>query len=250
MAALTLEVRVPGSAPEVVALADTGTIGRGKQNAVVVASITLSRVHAELRREDGDWWLSDLGSSSGTWLNRVRITGRTRIGNGDVIQVGQVDITCILPPAFSAEELPMIEALQNQSSLRLVFADWLETRGRLDEARYLRAVLAVHESPLASVRTELRHAKAAVPTEFRALVAQAPIEGCARAAACPRSWEKLPLNAGTPRMRVCGTCASAVTFCVSLVEAHGVVAHGRPAVVEPGQDRDPGDLYPPFTVVG
>ena len=249
MAALTLEVRVPGSAPEVVALADTGTIGRGKQNAVVVASTTLSRVHAELRREDGDWWLSDLGSSSGTWLNRVRITERTVVRNGDVIHVGQVDITCILLPAVSAEELPMIEALQNQSSNRLVFADWLETRGRLDEARYVRAELALHESPKASLLTELKNLKGAVAAEFRSLVAHAKVEGCERAA-CPGAWEKLALNAGTPRLRVCGTCSSAVTFCVSLGQAHGVVAFGRPAAVEPGHEREPGDIRPPYTVVG
>jgi hypothetical protein len=52
-----------------------------------VPVITVDRRHAELRYEGG-WLLSDLGSTSGTYLNDERLVRPTRIKAGDTIRVG------------------------------------------------------------------------------------------------------------------------------------------------------------------
>ncbi len=50
----------------------------------------VSAVHARVWREaNGSWWLEDLGSTNGTWLNGRRITGAERLRSGDRITLGQ-----------------------------------------------------------------------------------------------------------------------------------------------------------------
>jgi serine phosphatase RsbU (regulator of sigma subunit) len=64
------------------------TIGRAEECEVVLADRAMSRRHAKLVRENGEWWLEDLGSRGGTWLNGRELAGRTRLSAGDRIGVG------------------------------------------------------------------------------------------------------------------------------------------------------------------
>jgi uncharacterized protein (TIGR02996 family) len=45
-------------------------IGRGLHCALRIDSARLSREHSAIEERDGQWWVSDLGSSFGTWLTR------------------------------------------------------------------------------------------------------------------------------------------------------------------------------------
>ncbi|MEU1723535.1 DUF1707 and FHA domain-containing protein [Nonomuraea sp. NPDC005692] len=64
-------------------------VGRGSACDLVLADLTVSRVHAELRREgDGGWMLVDLGSLNGTRLNGWRLVGPVRVKSGDEISFG------------------------------------------------------------------------------------------------------------------------------------------------------------------
>src|SRR5690606_24642242 len=47
-------------------------LGRSSE-ALPITDSTVSRRHAELTPDDGRWWLRDLGSQNGTYLNGVRI---------------------------------------------------------------------------------------------------------------------------------------------------------------------------------
>ena len=50
----------------------------------------VSAVHAAVRREaDGAWWLEDLGSTNGTWLNGRRLAAPERLRTGDRFTLGQ-----------------------------------------------------------------------------------------------------------------------------------------------------------------
>jgi pSer/pThr/pTyr-binding forkhead associated (FHA) protein/S1-C subfamily serine protease len=50
----------------------------------------VSAVHARVWREaDGAWWLEDLGSTNGTWLNGRRIAGAEPLRTGDRFTLGQ-----------------------------------------------------------------------------------------------------------------------------------------------------------------
>ncbi|MFG1945073.1 FHA domain-containing protein [Nonomuraea sp. NPDC048826] len=64
-------------------------VGRGSACDLVLSDLTVSRVHAELRREDdGGWLLVDLGSLNGTRLNGWRLVGPARVKSGDEVAFG------------------------------------------------------------------------------------------------------------------------------------------------------------------
>jgi pSer/pThr/pTyr-binding forkhead associated (FHA) protein/S1-C subfamily serine protease len=50
----------------------------------------VSAVHARLWREgDGSWWIQDLGSTNGTWLNGRKLAASERLRSGDRFSLGQ-----------------------------------------------------------------------------------------------------------------------------------------------------------------
>ncbi|HTT85736.1 MAG TPA: FHA domain-containing protein [Acidimicrobiales bacterium] len=69
-------------------LADEITVGRAPGCGVHVEDAYTSNLHARVYRRDGAVWVEDLGSTNGTWVNAERIEGPTRLGRGDLVQVG------------------------------------------------------------------------------------------------------------------------------------------------------------------
>src|SRR5437868_4949905 len=63
-------------------------VGRGSACDLVLSDLTVSRVHAELRRDQSGWTLIDLGSLNGTRLNGWRLVGPARVRSGDEISFG------------------------------------------------------------------------------------------------------------------------------------------------------------------
>ena len=50
----------------------------------------VSATHARVRHSpDGTWWLEDLGSTNGTWLNGRRLAAPERLRSGDRFTLGQ-----------------------------------------------------------------------------------------------------------------------------------------------------------------
>lgn len=64
------------------------TLGRGQQCDVVVKHDTVSRMHAEIRRQDTCWYVRDLGSCNGTWIEGRRVDRAVRVRPGDQILLG------------------------------------------------------------------------------------------------------------------------------------------------------------------
>lgn len=57
-----------------------------------------SRLHAELELRAGEWTISDDGlSQNGTWVNELRLYGRRRLADGDVLKVGRTRVTFSSP---------------------------------------------------------------------------------------------------------------------------------------------------------
>jgi hypothetical protein len=72
------------------ALDAIATIGRDVNNAIVVEDQFVSAEHAILTFRGRAWYVEDLGSTNGTYVNGSPVEGVTPLGFGDVIQVGQV----------------------------------------------------------------------------------------------------------------------------------------------------------------
>jgi pSer/pThr/pTyr-binding forkhead associated (FHA) protein/DNA-binding CsgD family transcriptional regulator len=63
------------------------SIGRSKENQVVLRSKTVSRRHAVIFQEDAFHWLVDFGSSNGVFLNGKRLAAPSLVREGDQIQI-------------------------------------------------------------------------------------------------------------------------------------------------------------------
>ncbi|GGU94837.1 ABC transporter ATP-binding protein [Streptomyces litmocidini] len=69
--------------------ARTVRIGRAPDNDVVVADLVVSRRHAELRAHpDGTYWIHDLGSHNGTFLNGAPVVD-ARVTTEDIVGIGR-----------------------------------------------------------------------------------------------------------------------------------------------------------------
>jgi FHA domain len=86
-------VASPGGEPEEgtsLALDAIATLGRDVNNAIVVEDQFVSAEHAILTFRGRAWYVEDLGSTNGTFVNGMPVTEVTPLGFGDVIQLGQV----------------------------------------------------------------------------------------------------------------------------------------------------------------
>jgi pSer/pThr/pTyr-binding forkhead associated (FHA) protein len=68
------------------------TVGRAATCDVVLADTYVSNVHARIYDRDGGWWLEDLGSTNGTYVNRTRVSTPTAVGPGDEIRMGKATL--------------------------------------------------------------------------------------------------------------------------------------------------------------
>ncbi|MFN3165755.1 MAG: ATP-binding protein [Phycisphaeraceae bacterium] len=75
-----MKITLPDTEPQL--------IGRSSE-AIVLSDQTISRRHAELTPEgDGTWYIRDLQSANGTFVNGVRVTDRRKLKLGDQVRTG------------------------------------------------------------------------------------------------------------------------------------------------------------------
>lgn len=101
---LVLQLDVEGSSPSTFAVGRPGaTLGRGEENAIRVNDLSVSRRHARITFRQGAFWISDLGSTSGTWVDGTRLTAPRRLEPGQVIDVGvrRLTVSQAVPPLGS-----------------------------------------------------------------------------------------------------------------------------------------------------
>jgi FHA domain len=71
----------------------SATLGRGQENTIRLDDLSVSRRHARIAYRQGGYWLSDLGSMGGTWVDGTRLNAPRRIAAGDVIDIGLCRLT-------------------------------------------------------------------------------------------------------------------------------------------------------------
>jgi class 3 adenylate cyclase len=88
-----------------VPLAGNCSLGRSSENHVVIISERASRRHAIIHaQEGGEFWIADLGSSNGTFLNERRVTHPTLLRDGDVIQIAHARLAFHQAAAAKSDE--------------------------------------------------------------------------------------------------------------------------------------------------
>jgi pSer/pThr/pTyr-binding forkhead associated (FHA) protein len=86
--ALLLVKHGPNAGSTFLLESDLTTAGRGTDSDVFLDDVTVSRKHAELRRRDDGWFVHDVGSLNGTYVNRERVDV-TKLASGDELQIGR-----------------------------------------------------------------------------------------------------------------------------------------------------------------
>ena len=67
----------------------------GRQGTLPLSDEHASSHHALFQFAHGLWYVEDLGSTNGTWLNRRRIFAAQRLKKGDKIKIGRTVITVV-----------------------------------------------------------------------------------------------------------------------------------------------------------
>lgn len=74
-------------------LVDDFRIGRSADCALILDDDYVSGDHASLaRRPNGDWVLTDLGSTNGTFVNEVRVVAPTVVTPSDTLRIGRTQM--------------------------------------------------------------------------------------------------------------------------------------------------------------
>ena len=73
---------------------DVTTVGRHPKSDIFLDDITVSRRHAEVRRDGARYWVSDVGSLNGTYVNRDR-TERVELVDGDEMRIGKFKLVFV-----------------------------------------------------------------------------------------------------------------------------------------------------------
>jgi FHA domain-containing protein len=68
------------------------TLGRSRECDIRIDDPNVSRRHAEIRQEDGAYWIVDLGSTNGIEVNGKRVE-RARLTDADRIVLGRTDVS-------------------------------------------------------------------------------------------------------------------------------------------------------------
>ncbi len=86
--ALLVVKRGPNAGSQFLIEKDVTTTGRHPESDIFLDDITVSRRHAEIRRKDSNFFVHDMGSLNGTYVNRERVEN-TQLAAGDELQIGK-----------------------------------------------------------------------------------------------------------------------------------------------------------------
>ncbi len=80
-------------------------IGRQPGSDLHLEEGTISARHARLAYHHGQWWVEDLHSKNGTFLNETRISEPLVITTGDVLRCGELSLNVDIAPNAPIEEI-------------------------------------------------------------------------------------------------------------------------------------------------
>jgi pSer/pThr/pTyr-binding forkhead associated (FHA) protein len=68
------------------------TLGRDASCGVIIPDDSVSRLHAQVTRQPGGYYVVDVESANGVWLNGEQVTSPRRLRGGDIIRLGDAEL--------------------------------------------------------------------------------------------------------------------------------------------------------------
>lgn len=143
-------------------------LGRGDGNSIRLTDRNVSRKHALLRRNGQGWFIKDLQSYNGTYVNGVRVAGEQLVNGGDVVQLGDyrielVDESKVVPatdPAAQQGALAQVPVHQRPNRLVVVVGPNPGTEYPLDRDHFTigraeEATVSINHSSVSRLHAEL-----------------------------------------------------------------------------------------------
>lgn len=85
---VTVMVHADGGKPRAMYLATNTVIGRGAECDLRLDDTFVSQEHARIFAKSGSWYVEDLGSTNGTFVNEQRLAAPAMLTSGDRIRLG------------------------------------------------------------------------------------------------------------------------------------------------------------------
>jgi hypothetical protein len=103
--ALLVVKRGPNAGSRFLLDRDVTTAGRHPDSDIFLDDVTVSRRHAEFRREGSGYSVHDVGSLNGTYVNRERIEA-VALAGGDEVQIGKFRLVYLTAAVRAGLEAP------------------------------------------------------------------------------------------------------------------------------------------------
>jgi len=132
-------------------------IGRQPESHLIVRDSRISRTHARILGESGEYLIEDCGSRHGTWVNGARVT-RQRLSNSDKIEFGVQDsyqLLFALDGADLKRLMDQMSASEKAGPAPGLGANLAKLRAILDLARTLQSSFSVNDVLVSVVDTAL-----------------------------------------------------------------------------------------------
>ncbi|GAB3548139.1 pSer/pThr/pTyr-binding forkhead associated (FHA) protein [Actinopolyspora lacussalsi] len=100
--ALLVVKRGPNAGSRFLLDRETTSSGRHPDSDIFLDDVTVSRRHAEFRREGAEYVVVDVGSLNGTYVNREPVDTSV-LANGDEVQIGKFRLVFLTGPAEGAQ---------------------------------------------------------------------------------------------------------------------------------------------------
>ena len=106
-------------------------LGRDKDSQITLTDISISRKHAEVfPGPSGDFYIRDLASSNGVFVNQAIIDGPYRLSNGDHIRVGNIHL-------YYVNQRPQsVPSVKSQPSIGMIRTDAHALQSKSDTQRF------------------------------------------------------------------------------------------------------------------